>query len=179
MNTADMNTIATNSLAEPNDLLELRQIDDQSIEVIRHLVQACRDGEQGYQTAAEQLHATDPLHAELMGFSVDRGHCAAELEMALAELGVSSDASGSVTGALHRGWINLRQALATKEHNAILAECIRGEESAVNQYDQASLSSMPAGLAGLIQKQAREIAGVLARIKNLAYADSMLSKATV
>jgi len=176
MNTADMNTIAINTLAETDEVLEFRQIDDQSIEVIRHLVQACRDGEHGYQAAAQQLEVTDPLHAELMEFSVDRGHCAAELEMALAELGVSSDSSGSITGALHRGWINLRQALATKEHNAILAECIRGEESAVNQYDQASLSSMPGGLAGLVQKQAREIAGVLARIKSLASADSMVSK---
>ena len=38
---------------------------------------------------------------------------------------------------MHRAWINLKSAITSKDEHAILAECERGEDSAVNEYKKA------------------------------------------
>ena len=38
---------------------------------------------------------------------------------------------------MHRAWINLKSAITSGDDHAILAECERGEDSAVNEYKKA------------------------------------------
>jgi len=47
-----------------------------------------------------------------------------------------------------RGWINLKAALTSKDEHAILAECERGEDSAVAEYKKAmAATGLPADVA--------------------------------
>ena len=38
---------------------------------------------------------------------------------------------------MHRAWINLKSAVTSGDDHAILAECERGEDSAVDEYKKA------------------------------------------
>ena len=52
-------------------------------------------------------------------------------------MGVDPDESGTVTGALHRGWIVLRAAVSSGGDRAVIEECLRGEESALATFQAA------------------------------------------
>jgi len=45
--------------------------------------------------------------------------------------------SGTITGDIHRGWINLKAALSSNEAHAVLVEVERGEDAAVVAFANA------------------------------------------
>ena len=55
----------------------------------------------------------------------------------MQQLGGKADDHGSVTGKMHRGWINLKAAISSNEPHAVLSECERGEDAAVAAYREA------------------------------------------
>ena len=62
--------------------------------------------------------------------------------------------SGSAAGALHRGWINLKSALTSGDDHAILAECERGEDSAVEEVSKALDNGLSAPVQeGFVSRQ--------------------------
>jgi uncharacterized protein (TIGR02284 family) len=55
---------------------------------------------------------------------------------------------------LHRGWINLKEALSKNEDKAIIDECEAGEDAAVKNYREARGKALPANVAAIVQRQA-------------------------
>ena len=108
----------------------------EKIDLLKNLLQLCRDGQAGFRDAAEKL--TDPTaRAFFQEQSLERARFAGELESELHRLGEKDvDQSGSTAGAVHRGWINLKSALGGGEE-AILAEAERGEDAAKKAYEEA------------------------------------------
>ena len=106
------------------------------IDLLKNLIQLCRDGQAGFKDAAEKL--TDPsTRSFFQEQSLERARFAGELESELHRLGEKDvDQSGSTTGAVHRGWINLKSALGGGEE-AILSEAERGEDAAKKAYEEA------------------------------------------
>jgi uncharacterized protein (TIGR02284 family) len=106
------------------------------IDELKNLLQLCRDGQNGFREAAERI--TDPeVRAFFHEQSLERGRFVGELENELHRLGEKDvDTSGSVGGAVHRAWIDLKSALGGGEH-AILAEAERGEDAAKEAYRKA------------------------------------------
>jgi hypothetical protein len=49
----------------------------------------------------------------------------------------------SVSGAMHRGWINIKSLVTGKDEAAIVAEAERGEDAAVAACEQALGGSLP------------------------------------
>jgi uncharacterized protein (TIGR02284 family) len=140
---------------------------DKSIEVLNDLIETCRDGQQGYATAAK-----DAKDAELMRvfthYSAQRGDYVRELQERVRELGGDPDKHGTVSGTLHRGWVNLKTALTTQEPHAVLAECERGEDAAVQNYRDAMQSAeLDMASRSLVQKQAAGVKEAHDRIKEL------------
>src|ERR1700685_308412 len=103
---------------------------------VNHLIEICRDGQNGFAAAAKAIKDSS-LQAELTQYSQQRRNFAAALEAALDALGESHHDGGSASGAMHRGWINLKSAIAGNNRYAVLAECERGEDSAVKAYREA------------------------------------------
>ena len=62
---------------------------------------------------------------------------ARELQAEVRRLGGDPEKSGSVSGAAHRGWINIKSAVTGKDEGAIVAEAERGEDSAKKAYEDA------------------------------------------
>src|SRR5437763_9039101 len=106
------------------------------IGVLKTLFERCRDGESGYRLAAD--HARDAgLKALLQDYAEQRAQFAAELQGELGRLGAHDHRTGTIAGALHQGWADIKSAATGGSDKALLAECERGEDAARKNYEEA------------------------------------------
>ena len=117
------------------------------------LIHTCKDGEEGFRAAAENMDDEDTQKL-LTEYSLGRARFVEELQSAVEALGDSDpEDSGTVTGAVHRGWIDLKAALLDGDPHAILVECERGEGSAVADYETALKGDLAANVREMISRQ--------------------------
>lgn len=122
------------------------------VSTLNDLIETCKDGQQGYETAAE--HATNPqLKATLNEGARRCAESARELQTEVRNLGEDPDKSGSAAGAVHRGWVNIKSAITGKDDKAILEEVERGEDAAVKSYRKALEADLPANIRSVVQRQ--------------------------
>ncbi len=76
-------------------------------------------------------------------------------------------AGGTAAGALHRGWINLKSVVTDGDDHAILAECERGEDSAVEEYKKALDDDLSQPLNELLSRQYTDIKAAHDRVRSL------------
>lgn len=122
------------------------------ISTLNDVIETCKDGEQGFRACAE-----DVQNGEIKSMLIQRSqHCAdsaKELQSEVRRLGGDPDTHGSVSGALHRGWLNVKSAITGKDEAGVLAECERGEDVAVDRYKDALAHELPADVRNLIERQ--------------------------
>lgn len=122
------------------------------ISTLQQLRETTIDGENGFKTASEDC--TDANLKQLfLDLSRERGRFSAELKDLLKQSGSDVDASGSLAGLAHRGWINVKSAVVAREDVAVLEECERGEESAVKQYQEALETNHLGASLAIVQTQ--------------------------
>ena len=80
-----------------------------------------------------------------------------ELQAEVRRLGGDPERSGSMAGALHRGWLDIKSVVTGKDDHAILAEAERGEDVAKNAYESALNEPLPASAETLVEQQAVKI----------------------
>jgi uncharacterized protein (TIGR02284 family) len=90
---------------------------------------------------------------------------ASQLQAAVRTLGGQPDRKGSVSGALHRGWLNLRSAIEGKNDDAIVLECERGEALALRSYRNALKRELPQEIESIIQQQCANIQETRQRVR--------------
>ena len=76
-----------------------------------------------------------------------------ELQTLVRELGGDPENSGSIAGALHRGWMNIKTAITGKDEHAVLNEAERGEDVAKKAYKDALETALPANVLEVVQRQ--------------------------
>jgi uncharacterized protein (TIGR02284 family) len=134
---------------------------------LNDLIQTCRDGQEGFLTAAENVQGAE-LKKLFNECSLQRARFTGELQQTAHSLGDSNpENSSSVSGTLHRGWINLKTAIGGRDQHAILAECERGEDTAVAEYKKVLALELPANIRDTIQNQYTAILATHDRIKAL------------
>ena len=69
--------------------------------------------------------------------SSDCAAAAAELQQHVRSLGGDPETSTSLSGDMHRGWVNLKAMVTGKDEEAILNEAERGEDHALKAYKEA------------------------------------------
>lgn len=85
--------------------------ENNAISVVENLIEICKDGQKGYQDAAEHAKAAD-LKQYFREQGAERGKFAHELHAELAKLGKpEKKVSGSAGGAMHRAWIDTKVAM--------------------------------------------------------------------
>lgn len=146
---------------------------DDVISTLNNLIETCKDGQEGFRQAAEGVERSD-LKSLFFEFSQQRAHFAGELQTMVQQLGGDPENSGSMAGALHRGWINIKSAVTGRDEEAILNECERGEDSAKDTYKDALKSNLPANILDTIQNQFESVKMAHDRVKALrnAYANT-------
>ena len=129
-----------------------------TISTLNKLIQTCKDGQEGFRQAAEAITDDEDLKGFLFSCSLQRSKFAGELQNEVINLGEPQPAEGSsVTSTLHRGWINLKSAITGQDNHAILAECERGEDSAVADYKKAIASDLSEPLSEIVNRQFQEV----------------------
>ena len=107
------------------------------ISTINGLIETLKDGQQGFREASEAVKDSQ-LKSLFSEYSLQRAKFAGELQSEAISLGEHDpEDSSSTAGAMHRAWINLKSAITSQDDHAILAECERGEDSAVAEYKKA------------------------------------------
>jgi uncharacterized protein (TIGR02284 family) len=129
---------------------------DKAISVLNNLIETCKDGEQGFKTAAEGLSNYE-IKTTFQQYSRERGRMSSELQAEVRRLGGDPEKSGSMAGALHRGWLDIKAVVTGKDDYAIVAEAERGEDVAKTTYESALKEALPASAQTLVQQQAAKV----------------------
>ena len=128
---------------------------DQVINTLNELIELNRDGQNGFQEAAGKIE--DPqTKAFCLEQSLSRAKFVGELQSEVRSMGAEPDTTGSVAGALHRGWMDLKSALGGGDH-AILAATETGEDHAITQYTKALEETLPAPVRDMAQRQLQSV----------------------
>jgi uncharacterized protein (TIGR02284 family) len=138
----------------------------QVISTLNNLIQTCRDGKEGFRTAAEGVKGSE-LRQLFLEYSRQRASFAGELRDEVRRLGGVAQEAGSITGSIHRGWLGLKAALTGEDERAVIAECERGEDSALAAYREALDVDMPAAVRTAVERQFAEIKEAHQRIRGL------------
>lgn len=125
---------------------------DQFTGILNDLVETCKDGEKGFREAAEGI-TNSSIRSMFQKFAQERAEYARELQSEISRLGGTPETGGSASGALHRGWINLKSAITGKNDKAIVDEAERGEDIAVEAYQSAMAKDIPSDLKAIVERQ--------------------------
>ena len=140
---------------------------DNVISCLNNLIETCKDGQDGFKTAAEGVERSE-LKTLFYEFSQQRATFAGELQNEVRRLGGDPEKSGSVAASLHRGWIDIKSAVTGKDDNAVIAECERGEDSAVRNYKDALTDKrLPSDVRTVVERQYAAVQAAHDRIRSL------------
>ena len=133
---------------------------------LNDLIETCRDGQEGFRTAAEAV-SDGELRRLFHEYSRQRARFVGDLQDEVRRLGGDPENSGSIIASLHRGWMGLRAAVTGRDDRAILAECERGEDSALSNYRTALGRDLPASVRSLVERQFAEVKAAHDRVRSL------------
>jgi uncharacterized protein (TIGR02284 family) len=139
---------------------------EHSVDVLNQLLQTVRDGEQGFNDAAESTDNAD-LRATLQGFAAQRAAFVTELTQLIQSVGGDPHETGHIAGAMHRGWMNVKEAFSRREDKAILEECERGEDYAKKAFTEALDEPLPENIRTVVQRMAAEVKMAHDRVRGL------------
>jgi uncharacterized protein (TIGR02284 family) len=145
VNNEDMDSDATDNDATDNDDV---------IATLNDLLESCRDGEYGFRECAGHTTAQD-IKTLMLRHADECRDAGAELQGLIRQSGGEPDEGGSMSGALHRGWVSVRGTLTGYSDEGMLEECERGEDGAVARYRKALKEDLPAAVRAVVERQAQ------------------------
>ena len=123
-----------------------------AISILNDLIETSKDSEKGFRTSAEDTRNGE-LKSVFVARAQDCAKAAADLQQLVSRLGGNPESGGSVAGAVHRGWVNLKSSVTDRSDLAILEECERGEDVAKARYKKALEADLPDDIRDIIQHQ--------------------------
>lgn len=137
-----------------------------NIKALNYLIGTCIDGENGYREAADEATSSE-LKTRLLRLGQQRAQFRGELEQEVLRLGGDPKERGSAGAALHRTWLNVRDAVTGKDDEAILKESQRGEKAALDNYDDVLSRDLPADLREIVARQQGQIQSAYSELETL------------
>lgn len=125
---------------------------DESIDVLNDLIENAKDGEYGFAQCAERVKS-QALKDTLQRRAGDCRTAAIELQAIVSRLGGDPADGGTALGALHRGWISVKDALTPDSDRSIMNEAERGEDMAMGRYRRALKADLTPEVREVIQRQ--------------------------
>ena len=138
-----------------------------NVNALQGIIEKNYDAEKGYQKAME-----DAKNPALKGFlqqqAARRSRFATAIDQRLRQLGETPKESGSVTGALHRAWIDIKSSVAGHSDEAVLEEVIRGEKASVEEYQEVlNKHQFAPEITQELESQVGDIQNTLNKVKRL------------
>jgi uncharacterized protein (TIGR02284 family) len=125
---------------------------DDVIDTLNDLIETCKDGEAGFRSCAEHAHSAE-LKTSFEQHASECAQGARELQGCVVQLGGEPEDKGSASGSMHRGWVALRGAVGRDDDQAMLDECERGEDAALERYREALDDELPADVRTIVERQ--------------------------
>lgn len=136
-------------------LIPPMELTEEDAKLVSALLTIAVDAQSGYETAARDAKNEEHRHL-LHHYAQQRKGYAAELEQVLRAHGHAPGKGGTLAGAFHQGWINLR-SVTTQGDRAILQECERADELAIAAYHDVMHKTRNQPLVRILQRQ---VAGI-------------------
>jgi uncharacterized protein (TIGR02284 family) len=106
------------------------------ITVINTLISTTLDSVKGYRESAEDSQVA--THAQFFREMADeRSRVASDLQAHVRTLGGDPETDSSTAGAMHRTWLNIKEAVTGSDEGAIVTEVERGEDYIKDKYEVA------------------------------------------
>ena len=140
-------------------------LDDTLATELKDLLQLNLNGQNGYTAAATDLKNED-YKTLLAGYAQERGEHANALSELLRAHHYAPDKTGSLSGALHEGWMNLRAALSSSDIS-VFAECERADELALAAYQEVIGRTTTEPILEILRHQFTNIRTAYERVKAL------------
>ena len=128
---------------------------EKTLDVLRELIEVCKDGETGYAHAAG-IVADPNLKSYFQTQSLERARFVKDLRESAKGLGEKPEIAGSTAGALHRLWFEAKAELGLGDQ-AVLNSVEQGEDRAKHAYEEALRESVTPGVRSLLQQQAQSV----------------------
>ena len=125
---------------------------DHVVKVLNNLIETSKNGEKGFNAAAEDTKNPE-LETIFKSRALDCASGATELQALVSQLGGKPEDSGTMAGAVHRGWANLKAVVTGRSDLSILEECERGEDVAKAQYNDALKETLPENIRTIVERQ--------------------------
>jgi uncharacterized protein (TIGR02284 family) len=119
---------------------------------LSELIQVCKDGEHGFQSAALLVDDLN-LRRLFESYAQQRAEFTAELQLELRRLVVDPAETGQDTAAIQRSGIDLKAGMAGNDEGAVISERERAEDEAVRQYQAALAVGLPSDLKSIVERQ--------------------------
>lgn len=135
---------------------------------LNSLLEKTYDAQRGYANAAEVTE-----HVQLKRWLAQQGARRTEFAAALAGemkgMNENPKNDGSFAGDMHRGWMNIKAALSLNKDESVLEECLTGEKSAIEEYNQVleHRGELPPTIVSVLEAQKDEIQATVNEVKTL------------
>lgn len=133
---------------------------------LNELLEKNYDAEKGYKKAAEIVENTKlkQFFETQAQNRYDFGH---ELKTEIRNYGETPDKGTSVTGDMHRTWMSIKSTFTSNDEEAILEEVQKGEESALEEYNEIiNDTTLPPTTQKILTNQRNSIQDALRSAKN-------------
>ena len=124
--------------------------------ILLNVIESLQDGQKGFADIGEHLK-DEQLKRYFLAESLKRANFRAELENELHRAGMADvKESGSVSGAIHRTWGDLKAKLGGGDHT-LLVTAEQGEDDAKKAYKDALEQELPLPIRQLLSEQQAHI----------------------
>lgn len=130
--------------------------DDRIITALNELIEASKEGEQGFALAAKDTREPELVRVFRDGESANRS-AAAELQDQVRQLGGVASEGSSLKAATRRSWKSIRAMVSPRDDETILEECERSEGFVRGRYAEALDLDLPAPIRALVERHHRAI----------------------
>jgi len=121
------------------------------VEILNQLIVTNRDSVNGYETAASAVENTD-YRQIFEEYAEQRRQFVSELSELVSQYGGDPEQSGNLAGAFQRAWMNIKAALTEGDH-AIMDECDRGDQAALELYAETLPQNLPEDVKAVVRRQ--------------------------
>ncbi|MCL4401989.1 MAG: PA2169 family four-helix-bundle protein [Acidobacteria bacterium] len=137
-----------------------------SVSVLNDLIATCGDCVEGFRKAAKGAHS-DTLRDVFTDCARQHAVFADELAARVREMGAEPAAMPHYGVVLDPGWLDLETRIRPEVDASFLAECQRGEESAIKHYQTALRGPLPPDLHSLVAHQLQAMQATIERLRGL------------
>ncbi|MEM9990705.1 MAG: PA2169 family four-helix-bundle protein [Bacteroidota bacterium] len=133
---------------------------------LNDLLKRSHDAHKGYQEAARDV-SDGALRSWLNNTANRRSIHISDLQLQIGNLGGDADHGTSFLGDMHRAWIDFKSSIMDGD-TVVLNECIRGEERALEDYDEVLKErNLNPTIANLLRKHRMNIQDDLNSLRSI------------